>query len=140
MQPPDLHFIGIVHCDILRPEDAPLFYDESDRTGVLEVFPEYKDGLLGITAGQTLTVLFWLHLAGRSTLQVYPRGDLSRGLHGVFATRSPMRPNPIGVSELTVLAVADCRIAVSGLDIIDGTPILDIKRGSKAHGGGAPCR
>jgi tRNA (adenine37-N6)-methyltransferase len=132
MQQPDLRFIGIVHGDILRPEDAPPFYDESDRTGTLEIYPEYQDGLLGIAAGETILVLFWLHLAGRSTLQVYPRGDVSRGLHGVFATRSPMRPNPIAVSELKVLAVDGRRIKVSGLDIIDGTPILDIKKRGKA--------
>ena len=128
MQQPELRFIGTVHGDIRRLEDAPPFYDESDRTGTLEIFPEYQDGLLGISAGQTITVLFWLHLAERSILQVYPRGDKSRGLHGVFATRSPMRPNPVAVSELKVLAVQGNKIEVSGLDILDGTPILDIKK------------
>ncbi|MGR0480447.1 MAG: tRNA (N6-threonylcarbamoyladenosine(37)-N6)-methyltransferase TrmO [Candidatus Electronema sp. V4] len=128
MQQPELRFIGTVHGDIRRLEDAPPFYDESDRSGTLEIFPEYQDGLLGIAAGQAITVLFWLHLADRSILQVYPRGDRSRGLHGVFATRSPMRPNPVAISELKVLAVQGNKIEVSGLDILDGTPILDIKK------------
>ncbi|WP_417910790.1 tRNA (N6-threonylcarbamoyladenosine(37)-N6)-methyltransferase TrmO [Candidatus Electronema sp. PJ] len=131
MQQAELRFIGIVHGDILRLEDAPPFYDESEHTGTLEIFPTYQDGLLGIAAGDTILVLFWLHLAERSILQVYPRGDKARGLHGVFATRSPMRPNPIAVSELKVLAVQGNRVEVAGLDILDGTPVLDIKRRSK---------
>jgi L-fuculose-phosphate aldolase len=73
-------------------------------------------------------VLFWLHQSDREVLQVYPRGDRSRGLRGVFATRSPMRPNPIAVSELKVLAIHGHRLEVSGLDILDGTPIIDIKK------------
>uniref|UniRef100_UPI004055A2F5 tRNA (N6-threonylcarbamoyladenosine(37)-N6)-methyltransferase TrmO n=1 Tax=Candidatus Electronema sp. TaxID=2698783 RepID=UPI004055A2F5 len=128
MQQAEVRFIGVVHCDILPPEDAPAFYDQSERGGVLEIFPEYQDGLAGIAAGQTVTALFWLHLADRSALKVYPRGDRTKGLHGVFATRSPMRPNPIAVSELKVLAVDGRRLEVSGLDIINGTPVLDLKK------------
>ena len=131
MQQAEVRFIGVVHCNILRLEDAPAFYDQSERSGVLEIFPEYQDGLMGIAAGQTVTVLFWLHLADRSTLKVYPRGDRTKGLRGVFATRSPMRPNPIAVSELKVLAVDGGRLEVSGLDIINGTPILDLKKRMK---------
>jgi L-fuculose-phosphate aldolase len=93
----------------------------------LELYPQYQEGLKGIAAGQTIVVLCWFHQADRNALQVYPRGDKSRGLHGVFATRSPMRPNPIAISELKVLAVDSCRIEVSGLDILNGTPIVDIK-------------
>ncbi len=131
MRQAEVRFIGVVHCDILRPKDAPAFCDQSEHVGVLEIFPEYRDGLLGITAGQVITALFWLHLADRQTLRVYPRGDKAKGLHGVFATRSPMRPNPIAVSELKVLAVNGGRLEVSGLDIINGTPILDIKKRMK---------
>jgi L-fuculose-phosphate aldolase len=72
-------------------------------------------------------VLFWLHQARRDLLKVYPRGDRSRGLRGVFATRSPVRPNPIALSELMVLRIRDNVIEVAGVDVIDGTPILDIK-------------
>ena len=127
MHPPELRFIGKVHSDIHSIKDAPKFHAESDRTGSLEIYPEYEDGLKGIVAGQTIVVLCWFHLADRNALQVYPRGDKSRGLHGVFVTRSPMRPNPIAISELKVLAVDACRIEVSGLDILNGTPIADIK-------------
>ncbi len=128
MEQPRLRIIGILHGDITRLEDAPKYYDESQRVGTLEIFPEYREGLEGIAAGQTIVVLFWLHQAARDVLKVYPRGDRSRGLRGVFATRSPMRPNPIALSELTVLAVHDNRVEVSGLDILDGTPIVDIKK------------
>jgi tRNA (adenine37-N6)-methyltransferase len=87
-----------------------------------------KDGLDGIVVGQTIVVLFWLHRATRDVLKVYPRGDKSKGLRGVFATRSPVRPNPIAISELRVLAMNGNRLEVSGLDILDGTPMIDIKK------------
>jgi L-fuculose-phosphate aldolase len=125
---PRLQIIGVLHGDITSREDAPKNFDESDRTGTLEIYPEFLDGLEGIAPGQTIVVLFWLHQSTRDTLQVYPRGDKSRGLRGVFATRSPMRPNPIAISELKVLAIQGNRLEVSGLDILDGTPIIDIKK------------
>jgi tRNA (adenine37-N6)-methyltransferase len=128
MKSPELHVIGMVHGDITRLEDAPKNYDASDRIGTLEIFPQYQDGLDGIVPGQTIVVLFWLHKSNRDILKVYPRGDRSRGLRGVFATRSPVRPNPIAISELKVLAVHGNRLEVSGLDILDGTPIIDIKK------------
>jgi L-fuculose-phosphate aldolase len=128
MQQPEIRFIGRVRSGILRIEDAPKCHTESECVGTLEIFPEYADGLDGIAAGQVITVLFWLHLADRSTLKVYPRGDKTKGLRGIFATRSPMRPNPIAVSELRVLKVQGSLLEVSGLDILDGTPIVDIKK------------
>ena len=120
--------IGVLHGDIRSRGEAPKNYSESDRRGTIEIFPEYRDGLDGIKAGQTIVVLFWLDRSDRDTLKVYPRGDHSRGLRGVFATRSPMRPNPIAISELEVLAVDGNRLEVIGLDILDGTPIIDIKK------------
>lgn len=125
---PKLQIIGILHGDIASREDAPKNYDESKRVGTLEIYPEYQEGLDGITAGQTIVVLFWLHKSDRDTLKVYPRGDKSRGLRGVFSTRSPARPNPIAISELKVISIDDNHLVVSGLDILDGTPIIDIKK------------
>jgi len=119
--------IGVMHCGLHTPTDAPKNYTESAETGRLEIFPQYLEAMDGIEVGQTLVVLFWLHEARRDLLKVYPRGDRSCGLHGVFATRSPARPNPIAVSELTVLAVQGNHIEVSSVDVIDATPILDIK-------------
>jgi L-fuculose-phosphate aldolase len=120
--------IGVVHSRLKDKAAAPRIHSESTEVGTLEISPDYREGLKGLKAGQRILVLFWLHEARRDMLQVYPRGDRSRGLQGVFATRSPMRPNPIAVSELTVLAVRGSELEVAGLDVIDGTPILDIKR------------
>lgn len=128
MEQPSLRLIGVLHGDIERIEDAPKNFSESDRIGTLEIFPEYLDALDGIEAGQTIVVLFWLHKSNRDVLKVYPRGDRSRGLRGVFSTRSPVRPNPIAVSELEVLAVNVNRIEVRGLDILNTTPVIDIKK------------
>lgn len=125
---PRLHLIGVLHGDITSREDAPKNFSESNRTGTLEIFPEYQEGLDGIVAGQTIVVIFWLHKSRRDTLKVYPRGDKSRGLSGVFNTRSPVRPNPLAISELKVLAINGNLLEVSGLDILDGTPIVDIKK------------
>ena len=122
-----LQFIGMLHGDIKSCAEAPKNYDESERVGILEIHPEYRKGLDGITPGQTIVVLFWLHQASRDTLKVYPRGDRTRGLRGVFATRSPVRPNPIAVSELLVLDVDGNIITVEGLDILNATPVIDIK-------------
>ncbi len=128
MELSELRVIGKVHGDIASREEAPKNFTESSRVGTLEVFPEYAEGLDGIAVGQRIVVLFWLHQAIRDILKVHPRGDTSRELRGVFATRSPDRPNPIAISELTVLAVRGNRLEVSGLDILDGTPIIDIKK------------
>ena len=128
MEQISLRPIGVLHGDITTLEDAPKNFSISDRVGTLEIFPEYLDGLDGIEAGQTIVVLFWLDRASRDVLKVYPRGDRSRGLSGVFATRSPVRPNPIAVSELEVLSVLGNRLEVRGLDILDATPVLDIKK------------
>lgn len=128
MDQPILQIIGVLHGDITSREDAPKNFDESERIGTLEIYPEYQEGLEGIAAGQTIVVLFWLHESSRDILKVYPRGDRSKGLRGVFATRSPVRPNPIAISELKVLAIHGNQLDVLGLDILDGTPIIDIKK------------
>lgn len=127
MRLPELKIIGVVHGDIHNTADAPKFYSESSREGILEIRPEYLEAIDGVQPGQTIVVLFWLDRASRNVLKVHPRGDTSRPVRGVFSTRSPHRPNPIALSELEVLEVNDNEIKVRGLDILDGTPILDIK-------------
>lgn len=92
---PGLLIIGVLHGDIKSRADAPKNFDESERVGTLEIFPEYQEGLDGIAVGQTIVVLFWLHKSVRDVLKVYPRGDKTNGLRGVFSTRSPIRPNPL---------------------------------------------
>ena len=126
--PISLRPIGIMHCGLKSREDTPKNFDISTETGTLEIFPEYQEAMAEIEPGQTLVVLFWLHEARRDLLKVYPRGDRSRGLHGVFSTRSPVRPNPIAISELEVIEIKDNNIKVLGVDVYNNTPILDIKK------------
>ena len=89
--------------------------------------PQFADGLLGVDPGLDLVVLYFIDRALDDVLQVHPRGDLSRPLRGVFATRSPSRPNRIGVTAVRVLKVTGTVLDVVGLDALDGTPVLDLK-------------
>ena len=119
--------IGILHCSLKIREETPKNYSESEHVGTVEIFPEFSEGLDGIRKGDTIVVLFWLDKADRTVLRVYPRGDTSRPKRGVFSTRSPVRPNPIAVSELLVEDINDNILTVRGLDILDSTPVIDIK-------------
>jgi tRNA-Thr(GGU) m(6)t(6)A37 methyltransferase TsaA len=83
--------------------------------------------LRGLAPGDELIIIAWFHAADRGVLQVHPRGDRRNPLTGVFATRSPDRPNPIGLHRSRVLAVAGARLTVSGLEAVDGTPVVDVK-------------
>ena len=120
--------IGILHCDLKTREETPKNYDESEHVGTIEIYPEFLDGLEGIRIGDTIVVLFWLDRADRTVLRVHPRGDRSEPMRGVFSTRSPVRPNPIAVSELVVQEINKNILTVRGLDILDATPLIDIKR------------
>lgn len=122
-----IHPIGILHCDLKTREQAPKNYDESKHVGTIEIFPEFLAALEGISKGDTIVVLFWLDRADRSILRVHPRGDTSKPKRGVFSTRSPVRPNPIAISELKVEDIKDNIITVKNLDILDSTPVIDIK-------------
>ncbi len=82
---------------------------------------------MGINSGDEIILLTWLHLAQRDVIQVHPRGDVNRPITGVFATRSPDRPNPIGLHRVSVLEVTNQRLRVAPLEAIDGTPLIDIK-------------
>jgi len=120
--------IGILHCDLKIREETPKNYDESEHVGTIEIYPQFVDGLEGIRIGDTIVVLFWLDRADRTVLRVHPRGDRSIPMRGVFSTRSPVRPNPIAVSELVVQEINKNILTVRGLDILDATPLIDIKR------------
>ena len=121
--------VGFVHSELTQLEDAPMQGDEGAPDAWLELTPSAGPGLRGIQLGDELIVLTWLHLAERDVLQVHPRGDINRPLTGVFATRSPDRPNPIGLHRVSVLEVeeAEWKLRVAPLEAIDGTPIVDIK-------------
>ena len=96
----------------------------------IEIHPEFEDGLLGVAPGDRLQVLYWMHRLDekdRRVLRCHPRGDRRRPLRGVFGLRSPMRPNPIGSTEVTVLEVDGRVLTVEGLDALDGSPVVDLK-------------
>jgi tRNA-Thr(GGU) m(6)t(6)A37 methyltransferase TsaA len=119
--------IGFVRSPLNSREEAPRQGIEGAPDAWLEFDPEFLAGIDGIAAGQEIIVLTWLHQARRDVLKVHPRGDPTVPLSGVFATRSPDRPNPIGLHRVRVVEVAPNKIKVGPLEAIDGTPIVDIK-------------
>jgi tRNA-Thr(GGU) m(6)t(6)A37 methyltransferase TsaA len=119
--------IGIIRSELTNLEAAPHQGDEGAPEAWLELAARVAQGLEGIRAGDELIVLTWFHRARRDLLQVHPRGRLEAPLKGVFATRSPHRPNPVGLHRVSVLEIAGQRVRVTPMEAIDGTPIVDIK-------------
>ena len=129
-----LHPIGVVRSSLRSPADAPNQASEGAPEAVLEIDAAYADALHRVRAGDELIVLTWLHLADRKVLQTHPMGDRTIPLTGVFRTRSPDRPNPIGVHRVTVTALdGPTTLRVDALEAIDGTPIVDLKVAMRAR-------
>jgi tRNA-Thr(GGU) m(6)t(6)A37 methyltransferase TsaA len=122
-----LTVIGRVTSSLTDLERAPRQPDEGGPDAWLEFEEGVGDALADIRPGADLVVLTWLHRARRDVLRVHPRGDPERALEGVFTTRSPDRPNPIGLHLVHVVAVDGLRVRVRSLDALDGTPIIDVK-------------
>jgi len=113
---------------LVDPMDAPRQPDELGApNAVLRIEADYVPALAGLHEGDEIVVVTWLHLADRDTLTVHPRHDGRRARVGVFATRSPDRPNPIGLHRTTITGVAPPIVAIANSKAVDGTPILDIK-------------
>jgi tRNA-Thr(GGU) m(6)t(6)A37 methyltransferase TsaA len=123
----DLIAIGTVESPLVDRASAPKQGDEGAPEAWLVFEPGMADGLEGIAAGDELLVLTWLDRARRDVLRVRPRGDPARAEQGVFNTRSPDRPNPIGLHRVTVIAIDGTRVRVRDLEALDGTPIVDVK-------------
>jgi tRNA-Thr(GGU) m(6)t(6)A37 methyltransferase TsaA len=119
--------IGFLHSPLKDREHAPMQGSEGAPDAWLEVNATVAAGLAGIEAGQELILITWLHQSQRDILQVHPRDDTRQPLRGVFATRSPDRPNPLGLHRVTVRAIAGTRLDVGPIEAIDGTPVVDIK-------------
>lgn len=119
--------IGRVESPVKDAGSGPRQGDEGAPAATIRLLPEVREAAADIAAGDDLIVLTWLHEADRETLEVHPRDDETRPLTGVFSTRSPHRPNPIGLHRVRVLAVTTDRIEVDGLEAIDGTPVVDLK-------------
>lgn len=120
-----LNPVGVVRSELKARKGAPRQGDEGAPDAWLEIHAWAKDATLGVSVGDRLVILTWLHEGRRETMQVHPRGD--RGLTGVFATRSPDRPNPIGIHPVTVLEIDGDRMKIGPIEAIDGTPVVDIK-------------
>lgn len=118
----ELRPIGSVRTPIEDPSDAPRQGMNEDIEGTIELDPEYEPGIGGIEAGDSLLVVWYAHEADRSLLQL-DRGDD----RGVFTSRSPARPNPIVLTTVDVLSVDGSSIRVRGVDMLDGSPVLDLK-------------
>jgi tRNA-Thr(GGU) m(6)t(6)A37 methyltransferase TsaA len=123
----ELHPIGTVRSALKDLADAPLQGDEGAPVATIEVDTRYLDALHGIEPGDELIVLTWLDRGDREVLSVHPRGDTTRERRGVFATRSPDRPNPIGMHRVRVESREGATLRVLDLEAIDGTPVLDLK-------------
>ncbi|WP_230329931.1 tRNA (N6-threonylcarbamoyladenosine(37)-N6)-methyltransferase TrmO [Nocardia aurantiaca] len=119
--------VGRVRSPLTARTGAPRQADEGAPPAEIVLSPEFAPAAADLHAGMRVVLLTWLHAGSRDVLSVYPRGDRTRPPTGVFATRSPDRPNPIGLHEVTITSVTPEVLGVSGLEAIDGTPILDIK-------------
>jgi tRNA-Thr(GGU) m(6)t(6)A37 methyltransferase TsaA len=119
--------IGVIHSRLKRRASAPKQGSEGAPDAWLEIHASFVDGLDGIAVGDEILVITWLHRARRDVLKVHPRSDRRRPLAGVFATRSPDRPNPIGIHRVTVRKIAGNRLRIGAIEAIDGTPVVDIK-------------
>jgi tRNA-Thr(GGU) m(6)t(6)A37 methyltransferase TsaA len=119
--------IGVIRSELASREAAPHQGHEGAPDAWLELNSTVAAGLEGIAAGDEIILITWFHKAHRDILKVHPRRAKNMPLTGVFATRSPDRPNPIGLHRVTVLDIVGNRLKVGPLDAIDGTPIVDIK-------------
>jgi tRNA-Thr(GGU) m(6)t(6)A37 methyltransferase TsaA len=119
--------LGRIHSPVRALDEAPRQGTEGAPDVWLEIDPPYVRGLAGVTAGSELVVITWLHRATREVLEVHPRGDPNSPLAGVFATRSPHRPNPVGLHRVFVREIAGERLRIGPIEAIDGTPVIDLK-------------
>jgi len=118
--------IGIIHSPFKEPRDTPIQPTAAkDVEGTVEVFPEYAEGLKDVDGFSHLILIYHFHLAKRVSLKVKPYMD--NNLRGIFATRAPPRPNPIGLSIVQLIKVERNMLRIRDVDVVDGTPLLDIK-------------
>ena len=128
---PDNNFtlepIGVIHSELVSRENAPRQGYEGAPEAWLEIDPAFEEALHLLSVGDAVIILTWFHQADRTALQVHPRNMPDTPLTGVFATRSPDRPNPIGLHRVTILEIDGLRLKIAPIEAIDGTPVIDIK-------------
>ena len=128
MNEPTLKFIGSVQSPLKNLEDCPLQEHEEAPQASIIIFPEFMDGIRQIKKGSEIILLTWFHEADRSVIKCIPRRNYDAPQIGVFSTRSPDRPNPIGLHTVKIVAISENgEIKVSALEALDGTPVIDIK-------------
>jgi tRNA-Thr(GGU) m(6)t(6)A37 methyltransferase TsaA len=120
-----MHPIGIIHSPFTEKDQMPIQASRSQAIGDLELFPEFVDGLSGIEGFSHLHLFYVFHKSSGYTLRVKPFLDDQE--HGIFATRYPRRPNPIGISTVRLLSRHGSLLTIEGVDVLDGTPLLDLK-------------
>jgi tRNA-Thr(GGU) m(6)t(6)A37 methyltransferase TsaA len=123
----ELRPIGVIRSALKSRGKAPKQGAEGAPDAWLEVRSFAAEGLDGLLAGDNVIILTWFHRARRDVLKVHPRSDRRRPLTGIFATRSPDRPNPVGLHRVTVRKVVKNRLRIGPIEAIDGTPVIDIK-------------
>lgn len=123
----ELRPIGVIRSAIKKRSEAPKQGSEGAPDAWLDMSPSVAEGLDGIKAGDEILVITWLHKSRRNVLTVHPRSDPNRALTGVFWTRSPDRPNPLGLHRVTVREIIKNRMRIGPIEVIDGTPVVDIK-------------
>src|SRR5262245_38677769 len=119
--------IGVIHSELTDRKNAPRQGAEGAPDAWLEIEEWVAEALHRLAVGDKIIVITWLHRAERDVLQVHPRWDPQQQLHGVFATRSPDRPNPLGLHPVTVKDIDGRRLRIGPIEAIDGTPVVDIK-------------
>jgi tRNA-Thr(GGU) m(6)t(6)A37 methyltransferase TsaA len=124
---PALTPIGVIRSTLRSLDEAPRQGDEGAPDAWLDVDPRFAPALTGLRTGDAVVLITWLDRADRAVLETHPRNDRSLPRIGVFATRSPDRPNPLGLHRVTIQAIDGTRLRVGPLEAIDGTPVLDVK-------------
>jgi len=122
-----LHPIGVIRSTIKERKQAPKQGSEGAPDAWCNVHPPFAEAVKGLTVGDEVIVITWLDRAKRDVLKVHPRSDPKRQLTGVFATRSPDRPNPLGLHQVRIKAIENGRIKIGPMEAIDGTPVVDLK-------------
>jgi tRNA-Thr(GGU) m(6)t(6)A37 methyltransferase TsaA len=119
--------VGAIRSALKSREDAPKQGYEGAPDAWLVIYPAFAAALNGVEVGDEIILVTWFHLGRRDVLEVHPRGDSRNPMTGVFATRSPDRPNPLGLHRVRVLQISGMELRVGPLEALDGTPVVDIK-------------
>jgi tRNA-Thr(GGU) m(6)t(6)A37 methyltransferase TsaA len=122
-----LAVVGTIRSPLLTIGDAPRQGDEGAPDAWLEIAAPFAGAIQGLRPGDAIVLITWLDRADRTVLATHPRNDPALPLTGVFATRSPDRPNPLGLHHVTIRAIDGARLRVGPLEAIDGTPVVDVK-------------